>query len=120
MGEEEALCQINAFLHNNRWWVKADNLNIRELGFAIEGTEDELSKSDEAIVNFIWENKDLVHDNTLRQIDVKNNDSIRMALNQIHYASIKASNEKTREGVTSATVPARIIVPDSLLGIYVH
>lgn len=34
-GEEEALCSIQSFLLNSGWWVKANNLNLKELGVDI-------------------------------------------------------------------------------------
>lgn len=46
LGEDEALCKINVFLHDNGWWARADNLNIREFGLDIGCSEDDLSKSE--------------------------------------------------------------------------
>lgn len=31
-GEEEALVKIQTFLYNEGWWVKANNLNLKEMG----------------------------------------------------------------------------------------
>lgn len=61
LGEEEALCEIKSFLHNKGWWVKADNLNLKELGIESGVTDEEEENSDEAILNFILDNKNLVH-----------------------------------------------------------
>lgn len=104
LGEEEALGQINSFLHNSAWWAKVDNLNLREPGIASGVKEEEEAKFEEAILKFILDNKDLVHENTLKLLDIKDNEAIRMALNQIHYAAKKSKwegkkRESNRKGV---------------------
>ncbi|KAK1401498.1 hypothetical protein POM88_001103 [Heracleum sosnowskyi] len=76
-GEEESLCSIHAFFKNNGWWERASNLNVRSLGISM--------------VPY----RDLVHPNVLKSIHKKDNESFRMALNQIHYGSLKASRDLT-------------------------
>lgn len=48
-GEEEALKNIQIYLYNSGWWGKANNLNIRELGYLKERPNSEVEREEEAI-----------------------------------------------------------------------
>lgn len=52
-GEEEAMMGINEFLRNNGRWVKADNLNIRELGMNSVASNERDGQLDESPMSFI-------------------------------------------------------------------
>lgn len=76
-GEEEALCNINSFLHNNGWWMKASNLNVRDLGVDIGKTDYALRKDEEDIREFIRAHKAMVHLNTFINIEKGDNEDTR-------------------------------------------
>lgn len=63
------------------------NLRKREVYFG--KSDEDLLEAEEVIQNFIKNNYKLVHPNTLKVLHRRDNDTIRMALNQIHYGSIK-------------------------------
>ena len=83
-GDEEALWGIYKFLHNNGWWDKAKNLKINP----VEG--DLVSnKSDSPLLDFIHANGHLIDSNVQPMVQEGNTEGIRIALNQIHYGSLK-------------------------------
>lgn len=92
-GEDEALWDIQSFLHNSGWWSRADNLTIRDAGKSRGKSWEQMVKSDSELIKFIQAIRNLVHPNTLLKLDIKDNESIRTALNQIHYGSLKVSRQ---------------------------
>lgn len=92
-GEEEALCTIYSFLHNEGWWEKACNLKVNNLGIMIEKSQSSIAKEEDELINFIVANKNFVHPNILKTIHMRDNENLRMALNQIHYGSLKTVRE---------------------------
>ncbi|KAL1815789.1 hypothetical protein ACET3Z_018363 [Daucus carota] len=84
-GKEDALFEILRQLCNNGYWDKAQNLKIRNP--SRNANEDDLDERE--TLRFIKANTHLVHPNTLKALHIKDNDSVRMALNQIHYGSLR-------------------------------
>ncbi|KAL1815402.1 hypothetical protein ACET3Z_017976 [Daucus carota] len=84
-GEEEALWQIHRTLFNNGWWERAMNLRMDSKADGQEGTD--------PVLNFIFANAKFVHPNTMPRVQEGDLDGIRMALNQIHYESLRQSRE---------------------------
>ncbi|KAL8156460.1 hypothetical protein AgCh_001525 [Apium graveolens] len=93
-GEEEVIWEIHKYLHNNGWWVRADNLIVKEMSFPGDVPNEELKKSDQLLLSFIDQNRNLVHPNTLKTLNISDNETIRMALNQIHYGSLRDTRER--------------------------
>ena len=96
-GEEDALCEIHRQLLNSGLWFKAANLKIRK-----ETSQDLPSLDEKETLRFIEANNHLVHPNTLK-ILIKDNESVRMALNQIHYGSLRARKEKIHGAAATGT-----------------
>lgn len=99
---------IQSFLHNSGWWSRADNLTIRDAGKSRGKSREQMVKSDSELIKFIRANRNLVHPNTLINLNIKDNESIRMALNQIHYGSLKVSRQVNEsKGVNDNINPVR-------------
>lgn len=93
-GDEEALWGIYKFLHSNGWWEKAKNLKLNP----DKGRQDSI-KSDTLLLDFIQTNRHLVDKNVQQLVREGNTEGIRMALNQIHYGSLKQAGEwKEKQG----------------------
>ncbi|KAL1826801.1 hypothetical protein ACET3Z_005213 [Daucus carota] len=88
-GEEEALWSIHRFSHNNGWWERARNLAVFETSKEADG-----SSSDANLFNFIKSHGKFVHPNTHKMVQRRDREGIRMALNQIHYGSLKENNPR--------------------------
>ncbi|KAL8103192.1 hypothetical protein AgCh_027651 [Apium graveolens] len=70
-GEEEDLCKIHTFLMNK--------------------IESQLRDQEVKILDFVKNHKAWVHPNILRDLHARDNEDINVALNQIHYGSLKTS-----------------------------
>ena len=113
-GDEEALWGLHRFLHNNGWWVKAMNLKLQDVDLAEMANLD----TEKITREFIWANRHLVHPNTLIQDLTRDNDAVRMALNQIHYGSIRARRCSLKSGKkpveeTPAISTEEKLIPDT-------
>ncbi|KAL1808783.1 hypothetical protein ACET3Z_025773 [Daucus carota] len=97
-GEEDALCEIHRQLLNSGLWFKAANLKIRK-----ETSQDLPTLDEKETLRFIEANNHLVHPNTLKILNIKDNESVRMALNQIHYGSLRARKEKIHGAAATGT-----------------
>lgn len=91
LGDEEALWVIHEFLHNNGWWERARNLN-----FISEEEELATHNYDLPILDFIQANNHFVDHNVQLMINRGDTEGVRMALNQIHYGSLKAARDGNR------------------------
>lgn len=91
-GSEQAIIAIKTDLLNSGSWIRANNLKSKDLesGARREKAE-ELHR---VTLDFINAHRDLVHPNTLRQDLDSDNDAVRMALNQIHYGSLRLRRSK--------------------------
>lgn len=49
--------------------------------------------SKQTILNSIYKNRDSVYPNIIDQLNIRNNEDIRMELNQTHYGSLKVSRD---------------------------
>lgn len=92
-GEEEALCEIQTLMYNGGWWERANKLDARAKGVKLPKSEAQQDKDEQAVLKFIQANECLVHPNLLPLVKKGNNDEIRMALNQIHYGTLRTSRE---------------------------
>uniref|UniRef100_A0A175YI92 RRM domain-containing protein n=1 Tax=Daucus carota subsp. sativus TaxID=79200 RepID=A0A175YI92_DAUCS len=90
-GDEESLWGLHRFLYNNGWWERARLLKIS----LDEGPE--CPKGSDPLFQFLRAKVHLIHPNT-RQLALEgDSEGIRMALNQIHYGSLK--ERAPRKGV---------------------
>lgn len=92
-GDEEGLYNNKTFLYNNGWWKRVNNLNARSLGFQMPKSKEQIDKDKNAILDFILSNEKLVHPNVLQMVRKEDNKIIHMALNHIHYGSLKVLRE---------------------------
>lgn len=93
-GDEEALCKIRWFFMNQGWWEKARNLNLKSVGYFYgEEHEKRLLEEENDLIHFILSKQHMIHPNVVKMVENHNNEGIRMALNQIHYGSIKMSRD---------------------------
>lgn len=83
-GEEDALWKIHKVLHNKGWWEKARNLVISP-----PAQGEKTSDIDPHLLGFLRTNERYVHPNTRILVRQGNQEGIRMALNQIHYNSLR-------------------------------
>ncbi|KAL1805264.1 hypothetical protein ACET3Z_028332 [Daucus carota] len=88
-GEEEALCTVKKSLISNGWWDRANRLPMR----IQEYSSKQESFTDSLLMQFIHQNKSLVHPNVMEMVRKKDNEGIQMALNHIHYGSLQAARE---------------------------
>ncbi|WOH08474.1 hypothetical protein DCAR_0727915 [Daucus carota subsp. sativus] len=86
-GKEEAIISLTTDLLNSGEWERASRLRNEELAFGKQRAIAE--KQHKNTIDFIWAHKDLVHPNTLKCDLDHDNDAVRMALNQIHYGSLR-------------------------------
>lgn len=79
---------------NEGWWERANNLNLKEMGIKSDmGVNKRMQEEEDALVSFIFSYKDLVHPNVLKDVKDKKSEGFRMALNQIHYGSLRVRRE---------------------------
>ncbi|KAL8090464.1 hypothetical protein AgCh_039790 [Apium graveolens] len=91
-GDEEALCSARRFLMNYGWWEKANRVVINSDASENKLYNDPKSKDTEKFLeDFIWANKELVHPNVLEMIVKGDDEGIKMALNHIHYGTLKVA-----------------------------
>ncbi|KAL8089015.1 hypothetical protein AgCh_038681 [Apium graveolens] len=67
---------------------KVRYLNATVLGVSID-IKDNLLREEAALIDFISNHKSLVYPNILKMVEKKDSEGIRMALNYIHYGSLK-------------------------------
>ncbi|KAK1390225.1 hypothetical protein POM88_018403 [Heracleum sosnowskyi] len=84
---------------NHGWWEKARNLNLKVVGY-FYGEEHEKQSLEEAdeLVKFIMSKRYMAHPNIVKMVRMRDNERIRMALNQIHYGSLQTSRELRQLG----------------------
>lgn len=83
-GDEEALCSTRHFLINNGWWERANNVNFKDREFI---------KDDSRLIEFIMQKREFVHPNFIKMVEKEDEEGFRMALNQIHYGTLKVSRD---------------------------
>lgn len=96
-GEEEALWSIHEFLYNNGWWEKVSNLEIERKDE--KGVEDSM----DPLLLFLTAYEHLIHPNTRVEALQGKREAVRMALNQIHYASIELARMELTKGTHNFT-----------------
>lgn len=93
-GDKESLHRIHWIFMNYGWWEKARNLNIKSMGYFYgEESERRAQEEEEDLINFIFSKEYMVHPNVLKMVNKRDSEGIRMALNHIHYGSLKASRD---------------------------
>lgn len=100
-GEEEALCDMRHFSLNNGWWDKANRLNIQSMGHPPTKSSQKATINEDIMIDFIMQKRELVHPNVIKMVMNRSNEGIRMALNQIHYGTIKTSREVKNQHLLS-------------------
>uniref|UniRef100_A0A175YHM4 Uncharacterized protein n=1 Tax=Daucus carota subsp. sativus TaxID=79200 RepID=A0A175YHM4_DAUCS len=87
-GEEEALWSIHESLYNNGWWERARNLDLGRKNWSKKDAH-----SDLLLNNFMSSYERFVDPNVQLMVKQGSQEGFRMALNHIHYGSIRESRE---------------------------
>ncbi|WOG95408.1 hypothetical protein DCAR_0414726 [Daucus carota subsp. sativus] len=91
-GDEESLCELHRMLMNEGWWDRADNLDLRKTVWRRDGNWDEMvGRQERELKEYILYRSELVHPNVISMVRKEDREGIRMALNHIHYNSIRES-----------------------------
>lgn len=87
-GEEEALWSIHESLYNNGWWERVRNLDLGRKNWSKKDAH-----SDLLLNNFMSSYERFVDPNVQLMVKQGSQEGFRMALNHIHYGSIRESRE---------------------------
>ncbi|KAL1807788.1 hypothetical protein ACET3Z_004292 [Daucus carota] len=98
-GKEEAIIALKTDLFNSGDWERAHNLKSEEV--APGQTRGKIEEIHRITIEFIWAHKDMVHPNTINRDLEHDNDAVRMALNQIHYGTIRQKKKIVKERAPS-------------------
>ncbi|KAL1826891.1 hypothetical protein ACET3Z_005303 [Daucus carota] len=95
-GDEETLCQLHRMLMNEGWWDRANNL---DLGKTVWRREEEWERKMESqeldLRRYVFFHSELVHPNVLKMVDKGDKEGLRMAMNHVHYNSLRESRNIT-------------------------
>ncbi|WOG89446.1 hypothetical protein DCAR_0208684 [Daucus carota subsp. sativus] len=83
---------------------KADRLNISEVLEPISPKKIAAEKRD--LILFIWDHKELVHPNVLKNVRQDDEESINLALRHIHYGSLQKAREIKKKEAESSKIEA--------------
>ncbi|KAL1811361.1 hypothetical protein ACET3Z_021426 [Daucus carota] len=91
-GDEEALCQCHRFLMNEGWWDRAENLDLNKTVWRRDKEWDmKMKRQESELREYVIIYKDLVHPNVVKMVQKGDREGIKMALNHIHYNSLRES-----------------------------
>ncbi|KAL1832726.1 hypothetical protein ACET3Z_002377 [Daucus carota] len=91
-GDEESLCELHRMLMNEGWWDRAENLDLRKTVWRRDESWDEMvGLQERELKEYILSRSELVHPNVISMVRKEDREGIRMALNHIHYNSIRES-----------------------------
>uniref|UniRef100_A0A166EQM6 RRM domain-containing protein n=1 Tax=Daucus carota subsp. sativus TaxID=79200 RepID=A0A166EQM6_DAUCS len=103
-GDEQSLEMLTDFLIQKGLSEKADRLNISEVLEPISPKKIAAEKRD--LILFIWDHKELVHPNVLKNVRQDDEESINLALRHIHYGSLQKAREIKKKEAESSKIEA--------------
>lgn len=88
-GKEDAIISILTFLMNEGWWERARKIKLKDFGFDLGISEERWIASEKMIREYVHTYKDLVHPGVLKMVAKHDPEGLDLALNHIHYGSLK-------------------------------
>ncbi|KAL1824466.1 hypothetical protein ACET3Z_011244 [Daucus carota] len=91
-GDEESLCELHRKLMNEGFWERADNLDLRKTVWRRDGEWDSMvGRQEQELRKYVMSHRELVHPNVIKMVRAEDKEGLRMALNHIHYNSLRES-----------------------------